>query len=70
MKAPCKINKIFNLYSRDCFFADPFHSSYKWLAASCLMASRFHLFGVVLARFFFPQFSIVDSKDGAKECIL
>ena len=26
------------------------------------MASHFHLFGVVLARFFFPQFSIVDSK--------
>ena len=25
-------------------------------------ASRFHLFGVVLARLFFPQFSIVDSK--------
>ena len=26
------------------------------------MVSHFHLFGVVLARFFFPQFSIVDSK--------
>jgi len=26
------------------------------------MASHFHLFGVVLAKFFFPQFSIVDSK--------
>ena len=26
------------------------------------MASHFHLFGVVLARFFFLQFSIVDSK--------
>ena len=26
------------------------------------MASRFHLFGAVLARFFFPQFSIMDSK--------
>ena len=26
------------------------------------MSSHFHLFGVVLARFFFPQFSIVDSK--------
>ena len=34
------------------------------------MASRFHLFGVVLARFFFPQFSIMDSKTGAKECIV
>ena len=26
------------------------------------MASHFHLFGAVLARFFFHQFSIVDSK--------
>ena len=26
------------------------------------MDSHFHLFGVVLAKFFFPQFSIVDSK--------
>ena len=26
------------------------------------MASHFHVFGVVLDRFFFPQFSIVDSK--------
>ena len=25
-------------------------------------STRIHLFGVVLARFFFPQFSIVDSK--------
>ena len=32
------------------------------------MASRFHLFGVVLARFFSPQFSIMNSKNGAKEC--
>ena len=26
--------------------------------------------GRVLARFFFPQFSIMDSKSGAKECIV
>ena len=26
------------------------------------MASHFRLFGFVLARFFFPQFSVVDSK--------
>ena len=47
------------------FFAAPFHRSSKWLAACCLMASRFlvfFLFGVVLARPFFPQFSPVDSK--------
>ena len=47
------------------FFAAPFHRSSKWLAARCLMASRFlvfFLFRVVLARPFFPQFSPVDSK--------
>ena len=47
------------------FFAAPFHRSSKWLAACCLLASRFlvfFLFGVVLARPFFPQFSPVDSK--------
>ena len=41
------------------FFAAPFHRSSKWLAARCLMASRFlvfFLFGVVLARPFFPNF--------------
>ena len=43
-------------------FAAPFHRSSKWLAARCLMASRFHLFGVVLARPFFPHFSSMDSK--------
>ena len=48
-------------------FAAPFHRSSKWLAARCLMASRFlvfFLFGVVLAslRPFSPQFSQVDSK--------
>ena len=46
-------------------FAAPFHRSSKWLAARCLMASRFlvfFLFGVVLARPFFPHFSPVDSK--------
>ena len=39
--------------------------SSKWPAASCLMASRFlvfSFFGVVLARSFFPHFSIMDSK--------
>jgi len=47
------------------FFAAPFHRSSKWLAARCLLASRFLvflLFGVVLARPFFPHFSPVDSK--------
>ena len=47
------------------FFAVPFHRSSKWLAARCLLASRFlvfFLFGVVLARPFFPHFSPVDSK--------
>ena len=47
------------------FFAAPFHRSSKWLAARCLMASRFlvfFLFGVVLARPFFPHFSPMDSK--------
>ena len=47
------------------FFAAPFHRSSKWLAARCLLASRFlffFLFGVVLARPFFPHFSPVDSK--------
>ena len=46
-------------------FAAPFHRSSKWLAARCLLASRFPiflLFGVVLARPFFPHFSPVDSK--------
>ena len=41
------------------FFAAPFHRSSKWLAARCLLASRFlvfFLFGVVLARPFFPIF--------------
>ena len=33
------------------------------------MASHFHLFGVVLARFFFPQFSIVDSKTVQKSAL-
>ena len=28
----------------------------------CLMASRFHRSGVVFAKLFFPQFSIMDSK--------
>merc|ERR1711907_894800 len=40
-------------------FAAPFHRSSKWLAARCLLASRFlvfFLFGVVLARPFFPIF--------------
>ena len=39
--------------------------SSKWLAARCLLASRFLiflLFGVVLARLLFPQFSHLDSK--------
>ena len=47
------------------FFAAPFHRSTKWLAARCLLASRFlvfFLFGVVLARLLFPQFSHMDSK--------
>ena len=47
------------------FVAAPFHRSSKWLAARCLLASRFlvfFLFGVVLARPFFPHFSPVDSK--------
>ena len=46
-------------------FAAPFHRSSKWLAARCLLASRFlvfFLFGVVLARLLFPQFSHMDSK--------
>ena len=50
---------------RDSFVAALFHRSSKWLAARCLLASRFlvfFLFGVVLARPFFPQFSPVDSK--------
>ena len=34
------------------------------------LASRFHLFGVVLARFFLPQLSIMDFKSCAKECIV
>ena len=45
--------------------AAPFHRSSKWLAARCLLASRFlvfFLFGVFLARPFFPHFSPVDSK--------
>ena len=36
----------------------------------CFMASNLHLFGVVLVRLFSPQFSIVDSKNGAKKCIV
>ena len=46
-------------------FAAPFLRSSKWLAARCLLASRFLiflLFGVVLARLLFPQFSHMDSK--------
>ena len=42
-------------------FAAPFHRSSKWLAARCLMASRFlvfSFFGVVLARSFFPSFRL------------
>ena len=65
------LTKILRLES--VLFAAPFHRSSKWLAARCLLASRFlvfFLFGVVLARPFFPQFSSVDSKNGAKECIV
>ena len=55
------------------FFAAPFHRSSKWLAARCLLASRFlvfFLFGVVLARPFFSPFFASGFQNGAKECIV
>ena len=33
-------------------------------------SEQIFIFGVVLARSFFPQFSIMDSKSCAKECIV
>ena len=63
-RSPRHIHSLFSRF----FFAAPFRCL-KWHAASCLMASRFlvfSFFGVVLARFFFPQFSIMDSKSDSK----
>ena len=60
-----QISSAYSFVTIAIFFAAPFHRSSKWLAARCLMASRFlvfFLFGVVLARPFFPHFSPVDSK--------
>ena len=58
---------IFILYSRDFSLQPPFAEVLSSVLL-LLMASRFHPFGVVFARFFFHQFSNVDSKHGAKEC--
>merc|ERR1712159_457549 len=60
-----QISSAFSFVTIVIFVAAPFHRSSKWLAARCLLASRFlvfFLFGVVLARPFFPHFSPVDSK--------
>ena len=60
-----QISSAYSFVTIAIFFAAPFHRSSKWLAARCLLASRFlvfFLFGVVLARPFFPHFSPVDSK--------
>ena len=60
-----QISSAYSFVTIVIFVAAPFHRSSKWLAARCLLASRFlvfFLFGVVLARPFFPHFSPVDSK--------
>ena len=54
-----QISSAYSFVAIVIFVAAPFHRSSKWLAARCLLASRFlvlFLFGVVLARPFFPIF--------------
>ena len=51
-------------------FAAPFHRSSKWLAARCLMASRFLPFRGCFGQALFSPFFASGFQNGAKECIV